>query len=530
MIRLLKLLQQNKLFFILLGLYILLRLIFLNVNYTEWGDTFRMVRASDFLSHLSWPWDEKRWPFYSLLLVPGIYLNAPILWGRLLGTIISSLTLTFIYLIYLNFISKDKRYAILASFITASTSVFSYWSIRVMADPFFSLVVISYTYLFFKVFSAKKLLLTQQILMTSLLLIATMTRLEGVFLVTAMGLYLLLNKRFKDILFIAVPQILIYLPWTIYTKFIYSGPVQNDYLTEASRFVFNLEKFAYFFTYTAFILTIPISIYFIYVGIRHLKVNNLKNSIFLFPLLFISQEFLLGLIWTPSLPRIYMPIVPFLTILLVFGLEKIDKFKKDFVIWSVILTTLFAVLQYTQRLYFFGVSKFPFAVLVLASFLTILLIVLFSKFSKKIIVSYFLLVCLLISFTTIYNQKDIYKTVRQATQYLENKPGKVAYADETGVTEWYLRGDSFYLNLTKSYSYKEMLDLFQQNNVKYVLATSEFNRGSKFEDIKENQDYTLLVTFFQPIRDLFDKYLDNIGIINDKDYTVFVTQIYQVNY
>src|SRR3990167_1156720 len=119
MTRLLNYLQQNKLFFIFLGVYVLLRLIFININYTEWGDTFRMVRASEFISNLSWPWDEKRWPFYSLLLVPGIYLNQPILWGRILGIIISTFTLAFIYLTYISFVSKNKKYALVAVILTS---------------------------------------------------------------------------------------------------------------------------------------------------------------------------------------------------------------------------------------------------------------------------------------------------------------------------------------------------------------------------------------------------------------------------
>ena len=114
-------------------------------------------------------------------------------------------------------------------------------------------------------------------------------------------------------------------------------------------------------------------------------------------------------------------------------------------------------------------------------------------------------------------------------EYLENKTGKVAYADETGVTEWYLRKNSYYLISNISYSYDEMLNLFKAENIKYILQTSEFNRGSKFADITSNKDYTLLVTFKQPIRDLFDQLLENIGIAEDKDYTVFVTQIFKVN-
>jgi len=527
--KLLNFLQKNKLFFIFLAIYILVRLIFININYTEWGDTFRMIRASDFLSHFSWPWDEKRWPIYSLLLVPGLYLKAPILWGRLLAIVISSFTFTFLYLFYLNFISKNKSYAVLAVTLTALTSTFAYWSIRVMADPFFTLIVVAYLYLFLKLFSNKNLPVLQKLLMSVILVIATMTRLEGVFLVTATGLYLLLNKRMIDIIYIAISQLLIYVPWTIYAKFLYSGPVQNDYLTEASKFVFNIDRVIYFFTYTTFILTIPISAYFIFLAIKKLKIQNSK--LYLVPSLFILQEILLGVIWTPSLPRIYMPIIPFFAVLLIYGLEnfEIKKSKLNFITISVILTFLFAIFQYKERLYFFGVSKLPFALVVLSSLFVLILTLIYSRYAKKLLISYFIFISVLISFTTIYNQKDIYKTVKQATEYLEDKSGKVAYADETGVTEWYLRNNYYYLDSKKSYSYDEMKEVFKQENVKYILQTTEFNRGSKFDDIIQNKDYTLVKLYKQPIRDIFDQFLDNIGLASDKDYTVFVSEVYKIN-
>ena len=82
MLKINNLIKSHKFFISFLVLYIIIRFILLNVNYTEWGDTFRMIRGADYLARFQWPWDEKRWPMYSLILLPGIIFNDPLLWER----------------------------------------------------------------------------------------------------------------------------------------------------------------------------------------------------------------------------------------------------------------------------------------------------------------------------------------------------------------------------------------------------------------------------------------------------------------
>ena len=179
--------------------YVIIRLLLLNVNYTEWGDTFRMIRGSSYLSHFQWPWDEKRWPLYSLFLLPGIWISKPIIWGRLLGILISVVSSVFLYLFYIENISKKKRYAVLAVVFMLLSPVYAYWSVRVMADPLFLMLVISYFYYFIKFVKNREIKTKEIWLLSSLLLLITMTRLEGLFVVAGMGLYYLvaLYEKYK---------------------------------------------------------------------------------------------------------------------------------------------------------------------------------------------------------------------------------------------------------------------------------------------------------------------------------------------
>ncbi len=533
----------NKLFknrlFLFLSAYVLLRFFLLNINYTEWGDTFRMIRGAEYLTHFDWPWDEKRWPFYSLLLIPGIWLQAPVIWGRILSVFISATTLYYVYKFYEKYFSKNKTYSMLAVILTGTSTVFAYWSFRVKADPVFSLLVLVYSFYFIGLYqnSSKSRSYKSKFMLSAILLMLTMTRLEGLFMLTGTGLFFLLKslrKTMKDIFIFFVPQILIYFPWTLYAKILYKGPVSNDYLQEVQTFVFDLNRFGYFFTYTLFILVLPIFTYFAIYGakklIKTLQSQGVKAYLPFIPIgAFIVQEFIIGFIWTPSLPRIYTPVIPFLIMFVAFGIEKwkIDRVK--FIVGVAGLTVFFAIFQYKYQMYFLGASKVLFGLIVFSSIVSIAIVVLNWRV-KKLLIILAILMNITISYVIINNQRLIYKSVVQGIDYvLEETSGVVAYSDETGNTEWYLRDRGYYLPRDiQPEKASEQYKTFQENNVDYMLWTDEFNRGSRFIEPKVDSRYRLKAVYSQAIRDPFDILLDKVGLIEDSDYTIFITKIYEI--
>lgn len=555
MFHLQKIIKENRPFLIFLAIYVVLRILIFNINYTEWGDTFRMIRAADYLSDGSWPWDEKRWPFYSLLLIPGIWLNAPVFWGRVVSLLTSIGLLTIIYAFYLKYLSTRKLYATLAALFVATSSVFGYWSIRVMADPVFALLVLVFFYYFpnvyHKEFFKKDSYRKKEIWLSGLLLTITMTRLEGLFVASAVGLFLVIYQidkskflfgvknwlsnaisNYKSILIFFIPQLLIYFPWTLYAKVLYKGEVNNDYLQEVQTFVFDFERLKYFLTYTVFILVIPLTVYFVWNGVKNYLKDYKKEMYYMIPVLaFVLQEFLIGFIWTPSLPRIYMPVIPFLGMLVIYGIQSLNLNKRNYYGYlaiNLIITLAFAFLQYQQRLYFLGASKLLFVFIILTNLFMVFAFVMKSKY-EKILAVLLLLINLVVCSVIIYNQSNVYKSVMKGIEFVAPLEGEVAYSDETGNTEWYLRKDGYYLAQDKGISNLNYeYELLKSNGIEYLLWTDEFNRGSRFIDPKADPRFRLVYIYQQPIRDPLDIVADKLNLLEDSDYTVFTTKIYKV--
>lgn len=575
--KLFKKLAVENFFLIFTIVYLLLRIGLFNINYVEWGDTFRMIRAAEFLSTGVWPWDEKRWPFYSILLIPGIFMDAAIAWGRVLSFTASIGTFVLTYQLYLKLnydfrlftsssqgaeakrfslarfknwfrekiITRDikltEQYGMFAVVLLALSPVYAYWSIRVMADPIFAFLIILYAYFFAQSYQGKKEYKTD-IYLSLLLLCITMTRLEGIFMLFGTAAFFIFTKDIRKLVLYMIPQVLIYFPWTLYAKFLYNGPVNNDYLKEAETFVFNLARFNYFFTYTTFILVFPPLVYFIILGIIRLKneISRLDKNIYLpyLPLvLFILQELAIGFIWTPSLPRIYSPIIPFLVILAVYGFQLWQPKKTDYRFFSSVLlfTILFACLQYIHKLYFLGASKILFGLVLLAS-LSFLSLATFGRNFKFYLGLLIICISAITASVVIYNQKDIYKSVLQgallARDLAAQSPHKerIAYADETGTTSWYLKNDyTYYLEQNESIEdLDEQYEILTNNEVTYLIVTNEFNRGSQFLDPKNDPRYELVAVFSVPVYDLLDYMLNYFGLMDKLDSDVFVTKVYRI--
>jgi hypothetical protein len=64
-------------------LFLSLHIIFFNINTAEWGDSYRILRASEFARKGAYPSDEKRPPLFSILLSIRPAAQDQIIWGRL---------------------------------------------------------------------------------------------------------------------------------------------------------------------------------------------------------------------------------------------------------------------------------------------------------------------------------------------------------------------------------------------------------------------------------------------------------------
>ena len=136
-------------------LFIVLHVALFNVNTAEWGDSYRILRASEYIRQGSYPSDEKRPPLFSALTAVRPNSVDPVVWGRVVVFIFSFLSLivfdklTQIYI-------KNEKYRFVSLILFILNPVYLYWSIRVMADVPFSFFVLLTFYLLSKYYESLK--------------------------------------------------------------------------------------------------------------------------------------------------------------------------------------------------------------------------------------------------------------------------------------------------------------------------------------------------------------------------------------
>ena len=122
-------------------LFIVVHIALVNFNSAEWGDSYRILRASEFIRTGSYPSDEKRPPLFSALLALRPVSVDAVIWGRVAMLIFSILSFFVFYKLVKIYI-KDEKYRFIALILFTFNPVYLYWSIRVMADVPFSFFVL----------------------------------------------------------------------------------------------------------------------------------------------------------------------------------------------------------------------------------------------------------------------------------------------------------------------------------------------------------------------------------------------------
>ena len=535
--------KYRYIIFFLLG-YIALRVLIINVNVTEWGDSFRILRAAEYLLNFSYPLDEKRLPIFSALLAPGLLFIEPVLWGRIYAILAAVVNLILTAVLFKQFYPKAKQlHLLIVMTLLAFNPIFFYWSLRIMAETTFTVFVL----LAFVVYLLdRERFVSRPYVLGVVLSLAALTRYEGFLLAGAFGLSYLLKKDWRSLIKTFSVFVLLVAPWFILTKFIFKGGTSDAYVSELSTFKFDLYRLGYFITYSLFFVGSPVLTSLLLYRHSESKTKNLSplassalqnndpsrvvqddgmvwrlliNPLFTFSFL----EFALFFIWTPSLPRIMIPIIPIAIILVVKNLVEVDFIKqhRPFIVAALLSVFCFLFLQLKFRLYFLVLSYSGLALILALSFLAILTV---WRGSKKYFLVSVLATFLVGSFVAVANQRLVYSTIYEASVYAKTLPGKIAYSDETGVSAWYLgnKGVSYPQNLQRDAAgQKEWL---KKNQISYVLDSNEFNRGSKL-------DVTGVVCAYrveETIADVLDSVLIKLKIMKPRNYTKIYSQLCHV--
>lgn len=517
--------KNYKVLIIFLVLLTVFRVLIININVTEWGDSFRILRAAQYLLHFSYPLDEKRLPFFSLLLSPGLLVLEPVLWGRIFAIGMTLVNLILTAILFRTLFPKVKTSAIsLGMILLAINPIFFYWSLRIMAETTFaSIVLLSFIVYFNGQRSSRN---WWPYLLGFVLALGALTRYEGFLLAGSFGLVFLLKRQWLNIFKTFSVWVLLVAPWFILTKLILHGGTSNAYVSELSTFNFDLTRLGYFVTYSLFFLGFPILLSVIFPSIVSWRRNwrLVIGEIATNPLwIFLVVEVALFFVWTPSLPRIMLSIIPVAYIYVAKILSEIDfKINKKLLMTTMLILLIsFVGLQLKFKMYFLVLSRLG-EILIIGLSIVGILAVWWN--SKKVLLASFVASCLIGSFVVVVNQRLIYSTIYKTSLSASNLPGEVAFSDETGVSAWYLGSKGVYYNPVKQLDSSQQGEWLRQNGISYVINTNEFNRGDALDVSNLACGQRVNVT----IADTLDTITQRLGFLKNKQYPVLFSEICKV--
>lgn len=474
--KIVKLMQRTKnysLIFLITTLLIL-RVSITNINKAEWGDSYRILRASNFIRNFSYPKDEKRPPLFSALLAIRPQNVDPVFWGRGFMLFLYLLTL-FVFYKYLKFFFPYNKQKLLALAFLIINPVYLYWSLRIYADLLFSFFVLCSFYAFENY--KQKPNIKNLFLMGFLCGLAVLTRFEGYLLSASLAFSIFtINKKPSITLLKELTIFAFGFTFTSIWWLIYQNPLSSAYFQEAKERSYGLRSFAVFSISYLYMLgsVTPFALILNTVKIEIKEIIKLINK---YPNIFafIILESILIMLWPAAVPRLFVSLAPVFVVFYVKSLKYFDKDvnkKTGVFLTSLLLWMIYILAQGAIREQFFGSQKtisLMIVVLGLASLFAI-----YFKLEKIYIASSFFS-ALLMSFSVIYIHKNIYASIREITSFPLReivKCDKTWHNDLSGIVSWYIPNSDY-----KNFDNKKYLELgyLEKEGVDCLIITNEFN-------------------------------------------------------
>jgi hypothetical protein len=309
-----------------------------------------------------------------------------------------------------------------------------------------------------------------------------LTRFEGYLLTLAAATGLLIisvdtqkaGKLKKAISVTATSMLIAFLtalPWLIYRN-----PLTSTYLDEPMGRRYDLETLIIYAVSYVFVLGIIPAGSLIIPGFLKRTALKIPDIFRKYPhiTIFIVIESALTLVWTAAIPRLFIPIIPFLIIWFVKIFDRYFNQNIAFNKWAgyfaVILTVIYIVAQNHLRLQFLGPNRIVFPVIIIVSVICTLSIIIKNK---KLFLASSVISLVILSASTIYMHKDIYRTIKEmAVLSSRETQGKYIHNDTSGIINWYLPTAEY-----KNLDDKKLLtsESLIRNGVDYVIITNEHN-------------------------------------------------------
>jgi len=462
-------------------LFFVLHIALFNVNVAEWGDSYRILRASEYIRKGIYPSDEKRPPLFSVFTAVRPSDVDPVLWGRVVVFVFSLLAfivfdkLTEIYI-------KDEKYRLISLILFILNPVYLYWSIRVMADVPFSFFVLLAFYLLSRYVERikhrenekgrKRVGFGNLIILGVVCGLAILTRFEGYLLAIAVLAGLALSdkkfhenennggktsaegsgftfklksfftqilKNWEKLLIFGLTTLIVISPWILNRN-----PFESSYFEEPSRRIYDFKMVWTYIVSILYLFGFTSAFYFIFKKPRNVILFLHKN---LGITTFIILDLLLILVWPAAVPRLFVPLIPFFVLIFTISFrdfaETFGKSKgKTFAgisadtIFPAFLLLFYVVSQYFLKLQFLVLGYRLMLSIVLLQFISIIFL-----FSGK---GEVFLICTVLSVTLwsaycINMHRNVFKAIKEASEYAsDNLDGKIAYNDTSSIPNWYL--------------------------------------------------------------------------------------------
>lgn len=486
----------NYKFILFLFLYVIFRVFTINLNNSEWGDSYRILRASEYLMQGSYPSDEKRPPFFSFLLTFNFSQDL-IFSSRIWMIVISVLTLVvfkyFLDELRIN-LSENLKFFGLVFF--AFNPLFMYWSMRIYADTLFLLIVIFSMFLYLKYSNTQKFMFLLPI--PFILNLGILTRFEGYLLIASIFLGSFFTfKSLSSRVYLYLTTLLIFFGIILNPQiFFYQNPLASSYVDEAVSRSISIKEVMNFTSQFFYVLGSIFSIYLFLFSFKE-NLNFLRKNLVISGFVFL--QFLLSAYWFAAVPRLFLQLLPFLIVLFIISFSYYEKnykpfssFKtliKDFtnkdrfnVLTIFLLIGFYVLSQLNLRLPFLLNKKtFILFVVILTIYLSYLLI-----FGKKRL---FLIFSLILSFSWgimfISLEKDVFKVLNKSVLFLSQSKSEndlVLTNDVSGMTRFYLKDKIIYSEKLNSGS--RPISENDLKGAKYVLVTNEHNVDLSFTPSK----------------------------------------------
>lgn len=500
-------LLEQKYFWIFLFFYLIFRIFIINTNSAEWGDSYRILRASEYLQTFTYPEDEKRPPLFSVLLLIKLHED-PVLAGRIVMIFVSLINLFLLYTLsskilkFLNYKSGISKYIpLIVTFLFSVSPLYLYWSLRIYADNLFlTFLFLSFNLYFNFLVSQKGIQKLLNIVLLSLIsLLAILTRFEGYLIFGSLLLSLFISvfiyKNLKDLKYFLIFGLVTFGLIFIVSYFdeytFYENPLVSKYVDEVENRKLTVREVGNYFFQLIYLSGSIFGLIFLYYGVRNFLSKN-----FLPIYVFILLQLALSFVWYAAVPRLFLPVLPFYLFLVVLGVcvfyektktQKFSNFPKVIIFLSISLLLVYFSSQYILKVPFLITGFRLLAVNLGVGFLGIVVFLIYFYKIKSInmIFAHLIISSVVWSYLFISLEKDTYKVLNQGVMYFLKsfpKDSIVMTNDVSSISRFYLKDNFRYSReLDLNTNIEEKISKVRPD---FIIVTNEHNPQMSFTPSK----------------------------------------------